>query len=263
MTRYTVKQLADLARVSIRTLHHYDEIGLLKPACLGDNGYRYYEKPQFYRLQQVLLYREFGLALDEIKSVLDAPERDGARTLRRHRERLAQRLEQQKQLLGVIDDALERMERDHPMQDSNLGNRLYNWQSPAKQADYEAWLVERYGPQAHDWIANSRQRFDALNDSDKQAAMDRLKIIETDLVEACRQGVNVEATALTPVLERHREWVGYMWNRECPPGAYANLADMYVGHPDFQARFNGMAEGFAAWLAGAMKHYAAGLGEPA
>ncbi len=159
MTRYTVKQLADLARVSIRTLHHYDDIGLLKPAWLGDNGYRYYERPQLYRLQQVLLYREFGLALDEIKSVLDAPGFDVAKALHGHRERLAQRLEQHQQLLGVIDETLARMDKDTPVQD----NSLYNWQSPAKQAEYQQWLVERYGPQAEDWIANSRQRFDGLD----------------------------------------------------------------------------------------------------
>ncbi|MBW8882405.1 MAG: TipAS antibiotic-recognition domain-containing protein [Asticcacaulis sp.] len=145
------------------------------------------------------------------------------------------------------------------MQDEHL----YNWQSPAKQAEYEQWLAERYGPQAHDWIAASQARFDGLSDVERQAAMDRLKVIESDLVEAYRRGLAVDAEALAPVLERHREWVGYMWNRPCPPGAYANLAEMYIGHPDFVARFDGMAEGFAAWLAAAMKHHAEGLGEAA
>lgn len=253
MTRYTVKQLADLARVSIRTLHHYDDIGLLKPAWLGDNGYRYYEKPQLYRLQQVLLYREFGLALEDIKSVLDAPGFDIANALRGHRNRLFQRLEHQQQLLGVIDATLEQMEKDTVMDN----NRLYNWQSPAKQAEYEQWLVERYGPQAENWIANSRQRFDNLSPADQQAAMDRLKTIESDLIEAFRRGLASDAAALAPVLERHREWVGYMWNTPCPPGAYANLADMYLEHPDFIARFNSMADGFAPWLGAAMKAHVA------
>ncbi len=258
MARYTVKQLADMARVSVRTLHHYDEIGLLTPAWLGNNGYRYYEQPQLYRLQQVMLYREFGLSLDEIKTVLDAPGFDVAAALRSHRMRLADRLEQQNQLLGVIDETLERMEKDTIMQDN-----LYNWQSPAKQADYEAWLVERYGPQAQDWVAHSRQRLDALGADDKQMAMDRLKTIEGDLAEAFRRGLNVTAKAVAPILERHREWVGYMWNRPCPPGAYAILADTYIGHPDFVARFDSMAQGFATWLAAAMKVHAGKLGDMA
>ncbi len=87
--------------------------------------------------------------------------------------------------------------------------------------------------------------------------MDRLKTIETDLVEAYGRGLDADTPALAPILDRHREWIGYMWNRPCPPGAYANLADMYLEHPDFLSRFNGMADGFASWLGAAMKTYAA------
>jgi len=252
MTRYTVRQLADIARISVRTLHHYDDIGLLKPAFLGSNGYRYYEKPQLYRLQQILMYREFGLALDEIKNLVDAPDFDIASALRQHRERLIERLKQGKELIRVIDSTLARIGGGSTMDD----NTLYSWNSPDKQADYEAWLVERYGPQAEEWLAHSRQRFDALDDAGRQAAMDRLKAIEGDLVDAFRRGMAADSLALKPVLDRHREWVAYMWNRDCPPGAYTILADMYLGHPDFVARFDSLAPGFAAWLPAAMKVYA-------
>ena len=68
---YTVSQLARLSGTSVRTLHHYDEIGLLKPASVGDNGYRYYGREEMLRLQQILLHREFGLALGEIGTLLD------------------------------------------------------------------------------------------------------------------------------------------------------------------------------------------------
>lgn len=256
MTRYTVRQLADLARVSVRTLHHYDDIGLLKPAFIGNNGYRYYEPAQLYRLQHILMYREFGLALDEIKTLVDAPDFDIADALKRHRERLVERLQQDQELIRVIDDTLARIGGGMTMDDT----KLYNWNSPEKQAEYEAWMVERYGPQAEQWLAQSRKRFDALDDAGRQAAMDRLKVIEGDLVEAFRRGLAVDSTALTPVLDRHREWVGYMWNQDCPPGAYGHLADTYREHPDFVARFDALAAGFAQWLPAAMKAYAARIG---
>lgn len=67
---YTVKQLADLAGVSTRTLHYYDEIGLLKPSAYGDNGYRYYEEAAALRLQQILFYRELDLPLSQIHDIL-------------------------------------------------------------------------------------------------------------------------------------------------------------------------------------------------
>jgi len=73
---YTVKQLSELAEVSVRTLHYYDEIGLLKPSKVGANGYRYYDDAALLRLQQILFYREIGLELMQIKEILDSPDFD-------------------------------------------------------------------------------------------------------------------------------------------------------------------------------------------
>ena len=88
MSDYTVKHVAKLPGVSVRTLHHYDGIGLLKPGTVGANGYRYYGRDELLRLQQILFHRELGFPLAEIARVLDAPDLDRAAALRRHRERL-------------------------------------------------------------------------------------------------------------------------------------------------------------------------------
>jgi MerR family transcriptional regulator, thiopeptide resistance regulator len=253
VTRYTVKQLADVARISVRTLHHYDEIGLLEPAYVGDNGYRYYEPPQLYRLQQILLYRELGLSLSEIGGILTADDFEISAALRQHRVRLSQRLEQQQQLLRVIDDTLTRLNGGTGMDNS----KLYEWHSPEKQAEYEAWLAERYGPHAEEWVATARKRTDSFTNDDKNAAMDRLATIEKDLVDAYNRGMSVGAPALGPLFDHHRQWVAHMWNRDCPPDAYAGLADLYSSHPDFEKRFEAMAPGFSNWLTAAMKAYAA------
>lgn len=253
MTRYTVKQLADLARISVRTLHHYDDIGLLKPAWLGHNGYRYYEPPQLYRLQQVLMYREFGLSLEEIKAILDAPGFDVASALRQHRRRLVERLEQQQALIDVIDATLARLDGDADMPDKSL----YQWPSPQKQAEYEAWLAERYGPDMRERIAPSRVAAEAMDNKAAAAVIAELQSVESDLAARFAAGIGPEDAALADVLDRHRGWVGRMWNGDCPPKAYAGLADLYLDHPDFVARFEAIAPGFAPWLAAAMKAYAA------
>src|SRR4051812_13151083 len=91
--RYTVKQLADLSGVSVRTLHHYDAIGLLKPASVGSNGYRQYGREELLRLQQILFQRELGLSLEQIRRAQDAPGFDRAKALREHREKLLQEAE--------------------------------------------------------------------------------------------------------------------------------------------------------------------------
>lgn len=85
---YTVKQLSNLAGITIRTLHHYDQIGLLKPTMVGDNGYRYYGDEALYRLQQILFYRYLDMPLDEIKRILGRRDFDVIDTLAEHRSSL-------------------------------------------------------------------------------------------------------------------------------------------------------------------------------
>src|SRR5688572_25345534 len=82
---YTVKQLADLADISVRTLHYYDEIGLLHPSEVRTNGYRYYDDNAVLRLQQILLYRELGLELNQIKDMVNSPDFDVVAALQSHR----------------------------------------------------------------------------------------------------------------------------------------------------------------------------------
>ena len=73
MKTYTVNQLAQMAGISVRALHHYDEIGLLRPAFTGENRYRYYGEEELLRLQQILIHRELDIPLAEIGAILDAP----------------------------------------------------------------------------------------------------------------------------------------------------------------------------------------------
>jgi DNA-binding transcriptional MerR regulator len=253
VTRYTVKQLADVARISVRSLHHYDDIGLLKPAYVGANGYRYYTQHELYRLQQILLYRELGLSLTEVGGILSADDFEISAALRQHRARLDRKLELQQQLLRVIDATLARLDGESDMKNE----QLYDWHSPEKQAEYERWLAERYGAQGEERVMLSRKHTEGFQAADKAAAMERLASIEADLVDAFQRGTSAKAETLASVFDRHREWVAYMWNRECPRDAYEGLADLYAGHPDFVSRFEDMAAGFSAWLTAAMKAYAA------
>jgi DNA-binding transcriptional MerR regulator len=88
MKRYTVKKIAELSGVSVRTLHFYDEIGLLKPAFIGKNGYRYYEREQLLILQQVLFYRKLGFGLEEIQKIVTSPTFNKIEALQAHRSQL-------------------------------------------------------------------------------------------------------------------------------------------------------------------------------
>ena len=104
---YTVSQLAGLSGVSVRTLHFYDELGLLKPAYVSGNGYRYYEEAQLLALQQILFYRELGLELKEIKNILRRADFEKAAALESHRSVLGKKLARTQALIATIDKTIE------------------------------------------------------------------------------------------------------------------------------------------------------------
>jgi len=106
---YTVRQVAGLSGISIRTLHFYDEAGLLKPAYVSANGYRYYEEPQLLTLQQILFFRELGLELKEIKSILGRAEFEKATALESHRSELEKKLARTQTLIATIGKTIEHL----------------------------------------------------------------------------------------------------------------------------------------------------------
>lgn len=117
---YTVKQLAAMSGVSVRTLHFYDETGLLRPAYLGANGYRFYEEAQLLTLQQILFYRELGFELKEIKRILGQADFNKAAALQGHRRVLEANLAHTRQLLTTIDTTIQHLKGVKPMQSEEM-----------------------------------------------------------------------------------------------------------------------------------------------
>src|SRR4051812_12907814 len=117
---YTVKQVASMSGVSVRTLHFYDETGLLKPAHVGANGYRFYEEPQLLMLQQILFYRELGFELKRIKEVLGRADFEKVAALQSHRQVLQGNLSRTRTLIETIDKTLEHLKGTRPMQTEDM-----------------------------------------------------------------------------------------------------------------------------------------------
>jgi DNA-binding transcriptional MerR regulator len=253
MKPLTVRQLARLSGVSVRALHHYDHCGLLRPAHVGSNGYRYYGETEFLRLQQILLHRELGLSLRDIAVVLDAPDATRLETLRRQRTAVADTLARQHTLLATLDRTIAWLEGDTDM---NADQLFEGFESP-KQMEYEAWLVERGGDATRTEIETSRAHLKRLDRTTIEARMTELEAVERALAAEQRAAVAPDAVSLSPLVERHRQWVTFMWGRECSPAAHGALADLYLAHPDFVARYERRQTGFARFLADAMRANAA------
>ena len=117
---YTVKQVAAMSGVSVRTLHFYDQTGLLKPAYHGTNGYRFYEEPQLLKLQQILFYRELGFELKKIKRIVGRPDFEVAAALRSHREVLQADLARTRALVDTIDRTLSHLKGATKMKDEEM-----------------------------------------------------------------------------------------------------------------------------------------------
>jgi DNA-binding transcriptional MerR regulator len=186
MKTYTVSELAELAGISVRALHHYDEIGLLKPSRVGDNRYRYYGEEELLRLQQILIHRELGLSLGEIGAVLDDPAFDRLETLVKQRDRLEIEARRYRRMLKTIDRTIAKLKGEKAMKDRDLYSGVI---SPQKQAEYEVWLVERYGECVRAEIEASKVEAQSTASPDMAGVMQDLKPIEGALVEAMRGGM--------------------------------------------------------------------------
>src|SRR6187399_1350430 len=117
---YTVKKLATMSGVSVRTLHFYDEAGLLKPARVGANGYRYYEKAQLLTLQQILFYRELGFELKQIKRIIGRSDFDKVAALESHRTVLLKNFDRTRSLIVTIDKTIEHLKGTKKMKSNEL-----------------------------------------------------------------------------------------------------------------------------------------------
>ena len=254
MATYTVKQLARLSGVSIRTLHHYDEIGLLKPAFTGENRYRYYGREELLRLQDILFHRELGVPLQEIGKLLDLQGRDRAAVLSEHRAWLDQRIKRSRQLLRTIDRTIAELNGEGTMDDKDL----YQGFSPEKQAEYEDWLVDRFGGKMRERIEESKKALVSLGAEGMAARLAEGEAAGKALARAFKNGSAPTDPVNDPLLARHHAWIAAMWDKACPPAAYGGLADLYLEHPDFRKKFDSDGgEGFTEWLMTAMKAYAA------
>lgn len=249
---YTVKQVGKMSGVLVRTLHQYHAIGLLAPAHIGDNTYRYYGEEELLRLQQILFYKQFGVSLTEIAVLLDDKNFDTLKALQSHREALKTQLHNTHTLIATIDRTIARIEGHTTMKNEHL----YTGFSPEKQSEHEDWLVKNGEKHIRSHIDIAKKHTAAKSTSDRKGDMEVLQKCETEMAACMTAGESVDSAQMQTLLEQHRNWVSAQWGRECSPQAYAGLADMYAAHPDFSARYETIAKGFTDYLCAAMKKYA-------
>jgi DNA-binding transcriptional MerR regulator len=252
VSRYTVKQVARLSGVSVRTLHHYDAVGVLKPACVGANGYRYYGREALLRLQQILFHRELGFSLEEIGRTLDEAGFDKVTALKAHRARLEAETRRYRRLMRTIDRTLASLEGDATMQDK----AMYRGFDPEAQAGYEKELVEKHGADMQGRIDQAKAGMAGWRQAEFDAMQAEADTIEAGMAAALAQGLPADSSAVTALMRRHHAWIEKGWCRPAPAAAFAGLGRMYLDDPRFCERYDARQAGLAEYMATAMAAYA-------
>jgi DNA-binding transcriptional MerR regulator len=246
---YTVKNLAKLSGVSVRTLHFYDEIGLLKPAYYGDNNYRYYEEEQLLMLQQILFFREIGFPLTDIQRILSSNDFDKIEALESHKIILEKDLERAQMLIKTIDKTISHLKGKLIMSDIEM----YDGFDLNKQQEYEQYLIAN-GTLTQKEIDLSWENAKGWKQENWLEFKQEADELNKMLVAAIHANLKPSSSEVQTLIYRHHAWVKYFWTPT--KESYIGLSQMYLDHPDFKDFYNTYHPNLANYLVAAMRIFA-------
>lgn len=240
----TVGRAADLVGVSVRTLHHWDAIGLVRPSGRSWSGYRLYGADDVARIHRVLVYRELGLALAQIGEILDDPSVDAREHLQRQRTLLEERIRRLERTARAVDEMIERTDMTHQHGISLSAEEQARIFGADWDPAYQDEARERWGDT--DAWKQSAARTREWGPEQWQETKDELETVESALADALARGVAPESEEANALAERHRATIGRHY--DCTRSMQVVLARMYTEDPRFAAHYDERAEGLAVWL---------------
>ena len=246
MRAYTVGQLAKTAGVSVRTLHHYDQLGLLAPSARTAAGYRLYEEGDLLRLQQILFFKELDLQLSEIRGILDDPEFDPIEALQNHRRSLQAQVGRLTGLLTTIDKTIQKLtEDDMKMTDEEL----YEGFSKEKIERYKREAREKYDPAL---VEESERRIGKMSKDQWKAVKEEGEELTHSLaalVDRAPEDPEVQA-----LIARHHTWIEHFYTASSD--MYRGLGRLYTEHAEFRKYYDKYGLGLADFMAAALAYFA-------
>lgn len=251
---HLVKEVAHLTGISVRALHHYDEIGLLVPRGRTRAGYRLYDDDDLLRLQQIVIGRELGLSLEEIRRSLDDPGFDQKRALLDQKRQLQERRDQTEAMIRAVDAALAVLDAGgsgDPMEMKNL----FDGFDPSK---YEAEAQERWG--TTESYQESKRRTSRYSAEDWKKLKAEQAAIYEDAAAVMRAGKAPHGVEAMDIADRHRLSID-RWFYPCSMTMHGKLAAMYEGDSRFAENIDKYGEGLTTFLVAAIRANAGRRGE--
>jgi len=245
LNNITVKDLAILSGVSVRTLHYYDEIGLLNPERTS-SGYRVYNAEHILRLQQILLQKSLGLSLTSIKSALDDPNFDNLEALKTHKQNLLEKVSTTHKMIASIDRAI--AELSNPKQEMKMDvEDIFNGFNPEK---YAVEIKKTWGDT--DSYKTSQKRTQNYDKEDWK----RIKLAEQSIWEAAAKamlsGLSPSSAVAADLVVRHRQHID-LWFYITTADSYVSLADIWESDERFQSNIDKYGKGLTQWFTVAVR----------
>ncbi|MBK8420587.1 MerR family transcriptional regulator [Candidatus Villigracilis saccharophilus] len=241
---FTVKQLSKMAGVTPRTLHHYDDIGLLKPSRVGDNGYRYYGEESLLKLQQILFYRELDFPLDDIKKIMGRHDFDVLNALQNHKDALLKQVARMNHLLTTVDNTIQHLKGEKNMDPKGL----FEGFSEEEQQKYALEAEKIYDPET---VRESNRKWKGYSAGKKEAIMAEGRQVYEDMIAAMPKGIS--SAEVQAIVERWRKHMDYFWTPDLDQ--LLGLANGYNDDPRFKANFDKMHPQLAEFMREAVKVY--------
>lgn len=241
---FTVKQLASLAGVTPRTLHHYDQINLLKPSQIGENGYRYYGEQAALRLQQILFYRELGLPLEDIKKIMGRRDFDVLVALESHKTEIQKRIVRLQRLTETVDNTISYLKGQKIMDNK----QIFSGFTPEEEERYAREAEQMYDPET---VRESNRKWKAYGKEKQQAILAEGKQIYIEMIAAMPKGAG--SPDVQALVERWRAHMNYFWTPNLEQ--LLGLADGYVNDPRFRATYDAMDPKLAEFMRDAVRLY--------
>ena len=238
---YSVGELAQLAGVSIRTLHHYDHIGLLTPTRRTASGYRQYSPADVARLHRILVYRELGFDLAGIAAILDDPAADGRTHLQRQQVLLEAQLGRLRRMLAGVEAMMGASQDGYNLSPDEL-QEVFGGFDPAV---HEAEAEQRWGDT--EAYRQSRRRAARYDKRQWLEIRNEAERIEAELADAMRQGLVPDSPAAMALAEAHRQHI-QRWFYDCSHAMHRGLGELYVADPRFAAHYEERSAGLSTWL---------------
>jgi DNA-binding transcriptional MerR regulator len=243
---YTVATVASLTGISIRTLHHYDECGLLRPTARSDAGYRLYSFDDLLRLQQILLYRAMHIPLDTIAELLTSGQQDIIHALGQHRQTIEREMVRLQTVHDTITATIQSLE-DMTMPTDERS--LYDGLDGATIEAYQREAEERFDKAS---VEESRRNTLRMTKGDWQKSKQQWEELLRDYAAAMDKGA--ASVAVQEIVERHRTWLTAYWTPKAE--SFEGLGELYATHSDFVERIDAVRPGLASFIRTAMTVFA-------